>query len=108
MRVVAALNILLGFIGLTWLLLRTTRRRSEYPTEVLQMLYLAIALFFGLLSTSVVIFFDHEGPAFNAAVIAIVKVFALFVLWRTRTTKYRTGTRQADGNPQADQNLDIP
>ena len=107
MRILAALNIGLGFAGFTWLLLRTTRRRSEYPTEVLQLLYLAAALFFALLTTSIGIFVAG-GFAFNAGVITIVKVFALYVLWQTRSTKYRTGTRQSDGNPAADENLDIP
>lgn len=108
MKVVAGLNILLGLAGFTWLLLRTTRRRSEYPREVLMILYLSIVLFFGLLSTSIVSFFDAEASEYNAGIITIVKVYALFVLWKTFTTKFRTGTRQADGNPNADQNKDIP
>lgn len=105
-RFLAGANILIGMTGFIWMLWRTTRRRDEYPTEILYLLYAAIALFFGLLTTSINIFLSG-GDAFNIVIIFMVKVYVLFVLWRTRGTKYRTGTRQTDGNPGADQNKDV-
>jgi Ca2+/Na+ antiporter len=102
----AIVNIGLGLGGFFWLLLRTTRRRSEYPNEILLLLYATLALFFGLIASSVGIFIEG-GTAFNTVAITLVKLFVLYVLWVTRSTKYRTGTRQSDGNPNADQNRDI-
>lgn len=106
LQFLAGFNIILGLIGFGWLLGRTVRRSHEYPREVLMLLYLAIALFFGLLTTSVTVFLAG-GVTVHALIISVVKVYALWVLWKTRTTKYRTGTRQKDGNPGAKQNEDI-
>lgn len=105
---IAGFNLVLGAIGFVWLLIRTARRQHEYPTEVLLLLYMTIALFAGLLATSVDQYVLNEGSIVNAVVITSVKLFAIVVLIATRTTKYRTGTRQDDGNPGADQNEDVP
>lgn len=105
-QIVSAINIVLGLIGFSWLLLRTLNRRDEYPDEVLLLLYATIALFFGLLTSSVAIYVAG-GTVWNTGIIGATKVFVLYVLWTTRTTKYRTGTRQKDGNPGAQQNKNI-
>lgn len=102
------LNIVLGLIGFGWLLVRTSTRWSEYPTEVRLLLAKTLALFFGLLVVSAEIAAGEDAIPFRSVVvISCVKVFALVTLWLTRTTKYRTGTRTFDGNPGADQNRDV-
>ena len=102
-----AVNVILGLVGFAWLLARTWRRWAEYPDEVRLLLVMTVALFFGLLAVSVQLVTFDEAPIHAAAVISIVQVFCLFVLWRTRSTKYRTGTRTANGNLGADQNQDV-
>jgi hypothetical protein len=99
-------NLILGMVGFMWLLLRTSRRWDEYPTEIRMLLGLTLGLFFGLLAVSVEIVADMLSLNVTI-VITTVKVFALVVLWLTRTTKYRTGTRSSTGNPGADQNKDV-
>lgn len=77
------------------------------PTEVQKLLTLTLALFFGLLCTSVELFVAETTLLRSTPVISVVKVFAWYVLWATRTTKYRTGTCTVNGNPSADQNRDV-
>ncbi len=108
MQWLPAVNIVLGLIGFVWMLLRTSARWREYPTEIQKLLTLTLALFFGLLATSFDMFISTDTLLRSAVVISAVKVAALYVLWTTHTTKYRTGTRTVDGNPGADQNRDVP
>lgn len=106
LQFIAVFNIFLGLIGFAWLIYRTARRRHEYPDEILLLLYATIAIFFALLITSLSVFIAG-GVAVNVLVITAVKLFVLYVLYKTRATKYRTGTRQHDGNPGDDQNKDV-
>lgn len=92
MHALAGVNILLGLVGFSWLLIRTTARLHEYPPEVLNLLYLAMALFFGLLVTSMEMFYRND-TSYTALAITLVKVYALYVLWRHRATLFRTGQR---------------
>lgn len=100
-------NLTLGLIGLTWLLVRTSSRWSEYPIEVRKILLMTCAVFFGLLATSAELFVREGRLLVAALIISTVKVSAIYVLATTRTTKYRTGTRTFDGDPGQDQDEDV-
>lgn len=104
---IAYVNIALGLVGALWLLGRTTHRWSEYPTEIRLLLVATLLLIFALIETSAELIRDDEGQSFNAITILAVKLFLIYVLWKTHSTKYRTGTRQADGNPGSDPNRDV-
>lgn len=104
---IPVINLLLGAVGFGWLTIRTVRRRSEYPGEVMLLLRLTLALFFGLLFVSLEMVLRTDVPLASAVIVSCVKVYALFVLALTRTTKYRTGTRTFDGNRGANPNRDV-
>lgn len=108
MDALPVVNIALGLCGFVWLLMRTSSRWTEYPDEVRLLLTLALGLFFGLLAVSAELLNQPNAiPARAPVAIFCVKSYALLVLWLTSTTKYRTGTRTADGNLGADQNRDV-
>lgn len=96
LHILAGFNILLGMAGFGWLLVRTVGRQHEYPTEVFLLLLLTLALFFGLLVTSLEMF-SRDFESYSSVAITGVKVFALFVLIRHRNTLFRTGAR-TEGN----------
>lgn len=100
-------NFVFGLVGFTWFWLRTGHRRHEYPAEVMMNFRLTLALFFALLCTSAEMIVAGRVPLLSAGVITVAKVYALIVLWRTSTTKYRTGTRTSSGNhgDNADENI---
>jgi hypothetical protein len=108
LHILAGLNILLGLAGFSWLLLRTTSRWSEYPTELRLLLLKALALFFCLLATSTEMYFRDQSLLVSTGVITATKTFALYTLWRTRGTKYRTGERAETARDSLNPNKDIP
>lgn len=102
MRWLFAVNLILGLIGVSWLLVRTSHRWNEYPNEIRKLLTLLAAVYAALIATSAEMFADStESSVRLAVVILAVKTYALWVLWTTRTSLYRTGTRGA-GNGDAD------
>lgn len=108
MRWLPALNIVLGFVGFGWLLMRTSMRWDEYPQEVRKLLALTLALFFGLLATSVEMFALENQLTRSVVIIFLVKVTALYVLWATHSTLYRTGARRPDSGDGVNPDKDIP
>lgn len=104
---VGAANLLLGCVGCWVLLFRTTSRDREYPWEVLMLLRLSLALFLCLLLVSVVLLLNVRAPIGITFVISATKLFAIYAVWKTRTTKFRTGTRTANGNRGDDPNEDV-
>lgn len=90
-------NLSLGVIALGFLVLRTSMRRSEMPREVHLLHLLALTLLFGLLVVSSRALVAGLPISVDSLVITAVKVTALVILWRTRTTLYRTGTRHLEG-----------
>lgn len=100
-------NIILGIIGFGWLIGRTLNRWREYPDELRLLLLMTLALFAGLLEVSVEIFVAENGLVRSALVICVIKVFALFTLWATRHSLYRTGTREADSGDDVNPNEDL-
>jgi hypothetical protein len=106
LRDLAAVNIGFGLVAFTWLLLRTSGRWSEYPREMQKVILFLIAVFFGLLISSIEIYLS-PGVVQPTTVFIVtgVKVFALYVLATTGHTKYRTGPRDPDRdhiNPNED------
>lgn len=107
MEHVSTFNLVIGLIGFAWLLARTTARWTEYPHEIRLLLVTTLGFVFALLETSAEqIIFNLNGSV-NPFIIMAVKLLLLYSLFDTRTTKYRTGTRQADGNPNEDQNRNV-
>lgn len=100
-------NIVIGVLGFIWLLFRTTSRWSEYPREIQLLLVTTLGFIFALLETSAEQLFLDLGGSVNPYIIMAVKMYLLFVLFDTRTTKYRTGTRQDDGNPDENANHNV-
>jgi nitrate reductase gamma subunit len=105
-HLIAGLNILLGLVGFTWLLVRSWKRTKEYPSEIALLLLLALTLFFGLLTTSIEQY-ARDDSSYSAIAISLVKVFALYVLWKTETSLYRTGTRKGNESDNHHPNEDI-
>ncbi len=104
----AYINILLGIIGFAWLLLRSTTRWSEYPYEMKLLLFVTMSFIFALLETSAEQIINNDPVSFNSIVIFIVKAFLVFVLFRTRSTLYRTGERSEDTTSLALNDTDEP
>lgn len=107
--VIAVLNMIIGIVGWVWLFWRTTQRWEEYPSEIRMLMVMSITLLFCLLAVSAeVLASDHKLKA-SVIVIFATKLNVLYILWRTRDTKYRTGLRNPGSGPQAGQvNKDIP
>lgn len=90
-------NLALGLTALGSLLFRTSIRNSELPYEVSLLHYMAILLLFGLLTVSAQQAREQQEGV-DVVVVTMVKISTLVILWRTRKTLYRTGTRhQGEG-----------
>jgi hypothetical protein len=90
------INIVLGLVGLFWLIIRTAHRWNEYPSEVRLLLVVTIMFVFALIETSAETIVHGDDATSNMFVVGFVKLFLLYTLWKTGTALYRTGTRTVD------------
>lgn len=105
--VLPEINVVLGVVCFVWLVTRTSRRWSEYPHEVRLNYFALTIVLLALLETSSEQIREEQLGAMNVFTILFAKCFALFALWKTRSTLYRSGTREPGNRDSDDPDKDI-
>lgn len=101
-------NLILGLVGLAWLVARCALRWSEYPTEMRMILGALMGFVFVLIEMSAEqIYNDAPALGLNVIFITVVKIGLLIVLWQTRSALFRTGVRHPGNGDSDDPNRDI-
>lgn len=110
MVVINSANLLLGVVAFALLFQRTWRRRAEYPREVYLLLLVLEAFVITLLAASAELLFTRERAIhviLISTLITGVKSSLLYVLWTTRNTLFRTGTRRVVNDDEMRVNRDL-